>query len=409
MYLNFGGVQVFSLTNHGGARRAGVFAAVTATTVALVAAGCSNGESESDRAVALEPGQLLSSQELRGAPLLPSAGRSELVTYVSQNAQGDPVVVSGSVSIPRTPAPEGGWPVISWAHGTTGVSDICAPSNDTPDGPAHDYLGGVDQTLDRYVADGYVVVQTDYVGLGTPGGHPYMDGGTEANAVVDIVRASRALDGSIGDQWYAMGHSQGGHAALFTAAQGAARAPELDLRGAVAIAPGNDTSATPQYLAAGTPEVAPALAFLPLIVLGAEAADPSIDADSYVTPESKPLLTAARNGCVAQIRDVIGSVPVDKAFAPGADIDKLVTYLKKQAPGQLTLTVPTLVLQGTADTLIAESGSKALVQSLCGNGSAVAYKTYEGADHRSAVPQSFDDAEQFFRALQAGETPTGLC
>jgi alpha-beta hydrolase superfamily lysophospholipase len=299
--------------------------------------------------------------------------------------------------------------VISWAHGTTGVSDICAPSNDTADGPAHDYLGGVDLTLDRYVADGYVVVQTDYVGLGTPGGHPYMDGGTEANAVVDIVRASRALDDSIGDQWYAMGHSQGGHAALFAAAQGASRAPELDLRGAVAIAPGNDTSATPQYLAAGTPEVAPALAFLPLILLGAEAADPSIDADSYVTPESKLLLTAARNGCVAQIRDVIGSVPVDKAFAPGADIGKLVSYLKKQAAGQLTLTVPTLVLQGTADTLIAEPGSRALVQSLCSNGSEVAYKTYEGADHRSAVPQSFDDAEQFFRTLQAGEEPAGTC
>ncbi|WP_430335661.1 alpha/beta hydrolase family protein [Rhodococcus sp. ACT016] len=397
------------MTNNGGARRAGVFTAVAATAVALVAAGCSNGESETDRAVGLEPGQLLSSQELRGAPVLPSAGRSELVTYVSQNAQGGPVVVSGTVSIPRATAPEGGWPVISWAHGTTGVSDICAPSNDTADGPAHDYLGGVDLTLDRYVADGYVVVQTDYVGMGTPGGHPYMDGGTEANAVVDIVRASRALDDSISNHWYAMGHSQGGHATLFAAAHGAERAPELDLRGAVAIAPGNDTSATPQYLAAGTPEVAPALAFLPLILLGAEAADPSIDADSYVTPESKPLLTAARNGCVAQIRDVIGSVPVDKAFAPGADIGKLVTYLKKQSPGQLTLTVPTLVLQGTADALIAEPGSKALVQSLCGNGSEVGYKTYEGADHRSAVPQSFDDAEQFFRALQAGETPSGLC
>ncbi|WP_258195053.1 lipase family protein [Rhodococcus sp. OK519] len=389
------------------ARRAGLFT-VAAVTIALVAAGCSSDKSE-ETSGALEPGQLLSVQQLRGAPVLPSAARSELITYASQNAQGDPVVVSGTVSIPRTPAPEGGWPVISWAHGTTGVSDICAPSNDTTDGPAHDYLGGVDETLDKYVADGYVVVQTDYVGMGTPGGHPYMDGGTEANAVVDIVRASRAIDDSISDQWYAMGHSQGGHATLFAAAQGAERAPELDLRGAVAIAPGNDTSATPQYLAAGTPEVAPALAFLPLILLGAEAADPSIDADSYVTPESKPLLTAARNGCVGQIRDVIGSVPVDKAFAPGADIDKLVTYLKKQSPGQLTLTVPTLVLQGTADVLIAEPGSKALVQSLCNNGSEVGYKTYAGADHRTAVPQSYDDVEQFFGALQAGEAPAGLC
>ncbi|QCQ93891.1 alpha/beta fold hydrolase [Rhodococcus sp. SGAir0479] len=398
------------MTNNGGSRTGrAVLAAAVAATVGLGAAGCGDAASEQDDAAALEPGRLLSSQELRGAPVLPSAGRSELVTYASQNAQGEPVVVSGTVSVPRGTAPEGGWPVISWAHGTTGVSDICAPSNDTLDGPAHDYLGGVDQTLDRYLADGFAVVQTDYVGMGTPGGHPYMDGGTEANAVVDIVRASRSLDDSIGSQWYAMGHSQGGHATLFAAAQGAERAPELDLRGAVAIAPGNDTSSTPQYLAAGTPEVAPALAFLPLILLGAEAADPSIVADDYVTPESKPLLTAARNGCVAQIRDVIGSVPVDKAFAPGADIDKLVAYLDEQAPGRLKPTVPTLVLQGTKDVLITEPVSRGLVQELCANGSEVGYKTYEGADHRAAIPASFDDAAQFFHTLQAGEKPAGLC
>ncbi|RDI32300.1 secretory lipase [Rhodococcus sp. AG1013] len=401
-----------TLTKAGSGRTRGVglFTLVAATSVALVAAGCSsNSSAEADGAATLEPGQLLSSQQLRGAPVLPSAARSELITYVSQNAQGDPVVVSGTVSIPKTAAPDGGWPVLSWAHGTTGVSDICAPSADSDDGLAHDYLGVVDETLDRYVADGYVVVQTDYVGMGTPGGHPYMDGGTEANAVVDIVRASRDLDDSISNQWYAMGHSQGGHATLFTAAQGAERAPELDLRGAVAIAPGNGTSQTPAYLASGNPAVAPALAFLPLILLGAEAADPSIDADSYVTPTSKALLTAARNGCVAQIRDVIPSVPVDQAFAPGADMDKLIGYLKKQEPAQLKLSVPTMILQGTADTLVAEPGSKALAKALCDSGSTVGYKTYEGADHRAAVADSFGDAEQFFQQLQAGGTPAGTC
>ncbi|WP_305091914.1 S9 family peptidase [Prescottella sp. R16] len=392
-----------------GTTRAGVLTAVAATTVALVASGCSSGPSNESAAATLEPGQLLSVQELRGTPVLPSAGRSELITYASQNAQGDPVVVSGTVSIPSGAAPEGGFPVISWAHGTTGVSDICAPSADTIDGFAHDYLAGVDQTLDKYVADGYVVVRTDYVGMGTPGGHPYMDGGTEANAVTDIVRASRELDDAVGTQWYAMGHSQGGHAAVFTAAQGADRAPELDLRGAIAIAPGNDISETPQYLAAGTPEVAPALAFLPLILLGAEAADPSIVADDYVTPEAQVLLTAARTSCVGQIRDVIGQVPPDKAFAPGVDLGKLTDYLKAQAPGAVTPTVPTLVLQGTADTLVTEAMSSSLVKSLCSNGSEVAYKTYEGADHRAAIPASYDDASQFMSALANGEKPAGTC
>lgn len=32
------------------------------------------------------------------------------------------------VFTPNTPAPAGGWPIVVWAHGTTGVADACAPS-----------------------------------------------------------------------------------------------------------------------------------------------------------------------------------------------------------------------------------------------------------------------------------------
>src|SRR4051794_3656476 len=30
--------------------------------------------------------------------------------------------------IPKGDPPSGGWPVMAWAHGTTGMADICAPS-----------------------------------------------------------------------------------------------------------------------------------------------------------------------------------------------------------------------------------------------------------------------------------------
>jgi S-formylglutathione hydrolase FrmB len=42
---------------------------------------------------------------------------------------------------------------------------------------------------------------------------------------VDIVRAARTLDSTLSDRWFAMGHSQGGQGALFTAARAARRAP----------------------------------------------------------------------------------------------------------------------------------------------------------------------------------------
>jgi hypothetical protein len=43
--------------------------------------------------------------------------------------------------------------------------------------------------LDR----GYVVAATDYPGLGTPEVHPYLVGTSEAHAVLDSVRAARAI------------------------------------------------------------------------------------------------------------------------------------------------------------------------------------------------------------------------
>src|SRR5690606_12354078 len=140
-------------------------------------------------------------------------------------------LVSGTVTVPAGEPPEGGWPVISWAHGTTGVGDACAPSAHSVGGPARDYLAVTDPVIARWVTGGYAVVATDYEGLGTPGGHPYMNGISAAHTVTDIVRAARELDSRIGAKWAVAGHSQGGHAALFTAAQGAEYAPELDLVG----------------------------------------------------------------------------------------------------------------------------------------------------------------------------------
>lgn len=88
----------------------------------------------------LRPGQLLTARPLTTAAALPSAD-TQLITYVSDDSHGEPIVVSGTVSVPRSTPPDGGWPVISWAHGTTGYADTCAPSADTVDGLVHDYVG----------------------------------------------------------------------------------------------------------------------------------------------------------------------------------------------------------------------------------------------------------------------------
>jgi len=77
---------------------------------------------------------------------------------------------------------------LAWAHGTTGIEDSCAPSRSGTSG------GGWDGFLEEIMREGYVVVATDYEGLGTPGPHPWLVGESEARSVLDIVRAAQQVE-----------------------------------------------------------------------------------------------------------------------------------------------------------------------------------------------------------------------
>src|SRR5436305_1920461 len=128
-------------------------------------------------------GDLIWARKLTGQPALAPAASNQLVLYRSTGVNGKPVAVSGTVSLPKGKAPKGGWPVITWAHGTTGIADACAPS----------LIGTVYDSplLNKWLKAGYAVVRTDYEGLGTPAEpHPYLIGASEGRSVLDIVRAA---------------------------------------------------------------------------------------------------------------------------------------------------------------------------------------------------------------------------
>ena len=102
-------------------------------------------------------------------------------------------------------APAGGWPV-SWAHGTQGIADRCAPS---VSGPTHAERDG--RFLDVFLAQGYAVAAADYQGLGSPGNHAYLHVRTAARNAIDMVKASRQYLGTatLSPRWVSVGYSQG--------------------------------------------------------------------------------------------------------------------------------------------------------------------------------------------------------
>lgn len=363
-------------------------------------------------------GLLLSSRPVTGAPALPSAARNYSILYLSTSANSRSRVVSGTVAIPKGVPPAGGWPVVSWAHGTTGVADVCAPSRDTNSGPAHDYLAVMDQTLDKWVTNGFVVVQTDYEGLGTPGPHPYIIGDSQAHGVIDIVRAARQLDHRIGRDWVTIGHSQGGQAALFVDEIARNRAPGLNFLGAVAIAPASFLSTYVEGIRDNDPAFAPAVGFLPLLIQGAAAVDPRVRPDQLLSPLGRKLYQRARTtDCIGQLREfAAASIPADQiasVFESGAATERgitaLVKVLQANEPGPLKLKVPVLMVQGDADGIVTKPHTDAVVQELCANGAPLQYDVVPGADHRSSVTGSFNTVKEWVADRQAGIVPPSGC
>src|ERR1700744_2074052 len=153
------------------------------------------------------PGTLVRQELIDGAPL---GAKTYRVLYRSTGLDNKPIMVSGVVIVPPGDPPRGGRPIVAWAHPTSGVVPRCAPSLAI-------FLFEQIQGLRSFVRDGYVVAATDYPGLGTPGPHPYLVGISEARAVIDSVRVAARLPGAGGGKKFVVwGHSQGGHAALFT-------------------------------------------------------------------------------------------------------------------------------------------------------------------------------------------------
>ena len=161
-------------------------------------------------------------------------GRSLRVLYRSEDFRGRPTVSSGMVFIPTRPAPAGGRPVVSWAHGTVGLAPECAPTR------IADPVGNL-PWVQLMMARGWVVTATDYAGLGTPGRNGYLISGDEGRDVINAVRAARNVPGAhASTRWISWGHSQGGHAALAAGDLAASYAPELDLVAIAAAAPAAD-------------------------------------------------------------------------------------------------------------------------------------------------------------------------
>lgn len=397
---------------HGRAALAGaVLAFVAAGALATVSVGLQRAAPQVDAfydppdSVPAEPGRLVRAEVFtRGVPDGATAWR---ILYTTTLGEAEPAVASGLVVVPDVVEGDAAPPVVAWAHGTTGAARGCAPS--VLDEP---FESGAFYVLDDVLTRGWAIVATDYAGLGTPGPHPYLVGQGEARSVLDAVRAARELDDTaLGEQTVVWGHSQGGHAALWTGTVAPEYAPDVPLAGVAALAPASDLTGLVSHLE----RVAGGSVFASYVVEAYDAAYPETDAAAYVRPGARLVVREMASRCLSE-----PSVLVSVAEALSMDQPLWTTEPTSGGLGErLAENVPTgpvaaplLVAQGASDTLILPTAQDAYVGTLCTAGQPVDYRTYEGRDHVGLVRADSPLAPDLVRwteARFAGEPPTPTC
>ena len=342
-------------------------------------------------------GTLIWERALHGSAALKGA-TNYTVLYKQVGVRGKLVPVSGIVSVPKGTAPKGGWPVITYAHGTTGIAPQCAPSRDTgPASGAHGADVGIAPLLNSWIKAGYAVVRTDYEGLGGPGVHPYLVGRSEGYGVLDIVRAARQLVPTLSNRIVISGHSQGGHAALWAASLARHYTPDLRLLATIAFAPQSHTAAEAPALRSVSSTGLTGLAAM--ILRGVSVADPSLDIKAILTPQGAALYPQTLTKCLSQLDqpNSLGGLPLNQLIASNADLTPEIKALAANDPDNLRIKGSVLIEQGLADTTVIPAFDQQLSQELAKNGATVTYHTYPGATHGGVLTAAAKDATAFLR------------
>jgi pimeloyl-ACP methyl ester carboxylesterase len=246
-----------------------------------------------------------------------------------------------------------------------------------------------DKLLNSWLKAGYAVVQTDYEGLGTPGAHPYLIGVSEGRSVLDMARAARALDPKIGKDMVIVGHSQGGHAALWAGSLAPKWTPDLKLRGTLALAPASHLGEQGALLAALTsPSGLSGLAAM--IVRGVDIADPSLNLQGLLSDQAKALYPQIDAKCLSDLSkpDSFGGIAPSNLFAQGANLSPFIAALNANDPETVKIKGPVQIEQGKADTTVIPSFTDQLNAAYKKAKLTVTYKTYPGVDHTGIVTKS---------------------
>lgn len=330
-------------------------------------------------------------------------GTAQRFLYVSQRPDMSAAVSGGMVFVPTTPAPAQGRPVLAWAHGTVGMGDACAPSR------SGNPLADTDVWLEEALRQGWVVVATDYTGLGTPGPELYLVAEAEVSDVVTSVQAVRTMpDVNAGNRYAVWGHSQGGHTSLWAGHLAQRMAPELELVAVAAAAPAAELAEILQVQW----ETEVAWAIGPEALVAWTAVEPALPLDGVITAEGQRDYQRLANECLraAALDALTLQVTGQRFFAINPlDSPPWAEFIAAQTPPPLPAEVPVFMAQGTSDQVVLAAPNASLEREWCAAGSSLTTLWLGDVGHMQAAIAAGPAAIAWLAERFAGAPSSSTC
>jgi pimeloyl-ACP methyl ester carboxylesterase len=341
------------------------------------------------------------------------------IAYISSDVNDRRTIATGLVVAPADAGTNR--PVLAWAHGTTGTAQNNGPSQEVnPAVPLNEYflIGGNSSTdygmpaLTQFIAAGYVVVATDYQGLGGGGRHQYAVAVTNGRDVINSARAAiSARLGGAGKTAIGYGWSQGGGAILAMAsdisylAETGTAADGVTYKGFVALAPEDvavefgdqpiDQVAADKIMAGLSAQFSVDMlnfAHFVMSVWGAQAAFPDqLKLTDVFTAEGAAALDEIlSNKGIHAAADTI-------TFNFGADFNSLlrpaptntlawVNAFKRGSVAPVKPVAPVIIYYGTKDTAVPIIMGKLYQEQMCAKGAQIERVQLPGAQSHFTTP-----------------------
>lgn len=304
------------------------------------------------------------------------------------------------------------FPVIVYGPGSTGLADRCAPSREDL---RIGNMGNYRNQMIAQASQGYIVVMPNYEGLDNPDRNPhYFNKDSEARTLLSAAQATlmSATQTGLPLQPQALffgGYSQGGHAAFSAVDYAPTYTPNLHISGVFGHGPTTNTT----ELLKSNPNLAA------YFVQSYSEYYPAIKPEVMLEPAWIALLEQAKKICVnegfgnnsATVSDVFTD-PFETALVNqslSSNFPEIYAVLQENNSGTSYTAIPTLIVQGLADTIVTTRNQNEFVKLLCQRNVPVQYQRYQGMNHFFTRQTSFRDTNAWIDTLSRGESIIDTC